>query len=107
LSVQTVYLTAEGCEEGWDRITCGSALGCGRGGDELRDEVGGKEEASAGTSLQISLDSKIDATTGGEKKRCDYWRRVMVKRRTRILYTGAFFGVRTAYIRGFLQMFSR
>jgi phage host-nuclease inhibitor protein Gam len=29
----------------------------------------GKEEASAGTSLQISWDSKIDATTGGEKKK--------------------------------------
>jgi hypothetical protein len=28
----------------------------------------GKEGASAGTGLQISLDSKIDATTGERKK---------------------------------------
>lgn len=66
---------------------------------------GGNREASVGTSPQISLDSKIDATTGEreKKKRCDYWRRVMVKRRTRILYTGTVLRARTAYVRGCLR----
>lgn len=37
---------------------------------------------SGGQALRLAWTQKIDATTGG---RCDYWRRVMVKRRTRIL----------------------
>jgi hypothetical protein len=96
------------------RITRVSALGL-REGEGWMDGAsgwsGGEEEASAGTGPQISLDSKNRCRHwGGGGGGCDYWRRVMVKRRTRILYSlysPLSFNVRTAYIHVRVKVFHK
>lgn len=57
-----------GGEEGWDRITCGSALGWGRGRDELGDEVGGWRKRARGQALRLAW-TKKSMPPLGEKKR--------------------------------------
>lgn len=65
--------------------------------------MGGRRKRARGQALRLAWTQKSMPPLG-KKTRCDYWRRVMVKRRTRILYTGAFFfRVRTVYIRRCLK----